>query len=55
MAEHNVVFTTLDADCPWSLETYLAVDGYQAWKKIVSPGAACEAGALSIASCRLKL
>ena len=25
MAEHNVVFTTLDADCPWSLETYLAV------------------------------
>ena len=35
MAEHNVVFTTLDADCPWSLETYLAVDGYQAWKKIL--------------------
>ena len=35
MAEHNVVFTTLDADCPWSLETYLAADGYQAWKKIL--------------------
>ena len=36
MAEHNVVFTTLDADTPWSMETYLARDGYQAWKKILA-------------------
>ena len=36
MAEHNVVFTTLDAETPWSLETYLAIDGYAAWKKILA-------------------
>jgi NADH-quinone oxidoreductase subunit F len=36
MAEHNVVFATLDAEQPWSLETYLAIDGYQAWKKILA-------------------
>jgi len=36
MAAHNVVFTTLDAEQPWSMETYLATDGYQAWKKILS-------------------
>jgi len=36
MAEHNVVFTTLDAETPWSLETYLAIDGYKAWKKILA-------------------
>ena len=36
MAEHNVVFTTLDAEQPWSMETYLAIDGYQAWKKILA-------------------
>ena len=36
MAEHNVVFTTLDAETPWSLDTYLGVDGYQAWKKILA-------------------
>src|SRR5210317_2629307 len=36
MAEHNVVFTTLDAEQPWSLETYLAIDGYKAWKKILA-------------------
>ena len=36
MAEHNVVFTTLDAEVPWSLETYLAIDGYAAWKKILA-------------------
>ena len=36
MAEHNVVFTTLDAETPWSLDTYLDVDGYQAWKKILA-------------------
>ena len=36
MADHNVVFTTLDAEVPWSLETYLAIDGYKAWKKILA-------------------
>jgi len=36
MADHNVVFTTLDAEKPWSMETYLAIDGYKAWKKILA-------------------
>jgi len=36
MADHNVVFTTLDAEVPWSLDTYLAIDGYKAWKKILA-------------------
>ena len=42
MAEHNVVFTTLDKDQPWTLENYLAVDGYQAWKKILAEKTAQE-------------
>ena len=36
MAAYNVVFTTLDAEQPWSMETYLAIDGYKAWKKILA-------------------
>ena len=36
MADHNVVFTTLDAEEPWSMDTYLAIDGYKAWKKILA-------------------
>jgi NADH-quinone oxidoreductase subunit F len=36
MADHNVVFTTLDADQPWSMDTYLAIDGYKAWKRILA-------------------
>jgi len=36
MAEHNVVFTTLDFETPWSLENYLRVDGYKAWRKILA-------------------
>jgi len=36
MADHNVVFTTLDAEQPWSLDTYLAIDGYKAWKRILA-------------------
>ncbi len=35
MAEHNVVFTTLDFDEPWTLDNYRKVDGYQAWEKIL--------------------
>ena len=36
MAAHNVVFTTLDAEQPWSMDTYLEIDGYKAWKKILA-------------------
>jgi len=36
MAAHNVVFTTLDADQPWSMDTYQGIDGYKAWKKILA-------------------
>ena len=36
MADHNVVFTTLGAEEPWSMEAYLAIDGYKAWKKILA-------------------
>ncbi len=36
MAAHNVVFTTLDADQPWSMDTYLGTDGYKAWKRILT-------------------
>lgn len=35
MAKHNVVFTTLDADQPWSMKTYESIDGYAAWRKIL--------------------
>jgi NADH-quinone oxidoreductase subunit F len=33
---HKVVFTTLDAEKPWSMDTYLGIDGYKAWKKILA-------------------
>lgn len=33
---HKVVFATLGADIPWSMDTYLEIDGYQAWKKILN-------------------
>ncbi len=36
MTDHKVVFTTLDKDQPWTLENYLAIDGYQAWRKILT-------------------
>ena len=36
MTEHQVVFATLDKDQPWTLENYLAVDGYKAWRKILA-------------------
>jgi NADH-quinone oxidoreductase subunit F len=35
MSQHNVVFTTLQAPQPWSMETYQTVDGYKAWRKIL--------------------
>ena len=34
-AEHEIVFATLDRDEPWTLDNYLALDGYKAWKKIL--------------------
>ena len=36
MADHNVVFTTLDFDQPWALENYYKTGGYEAWKKILA-------------------
>ncbi|WJW76475.1 NADH-quinone oxidoreductase subunit NuoF [Thiohalobacter sp. IOR34] len=32
---NQVCFTTLQYEQPWTLETYLKVGGYQAWKKIL--------------------
>jgi len=34
--EHNVVFTTLHYDQPWSYDSYLKAAGYQAWRKILT-------------------
>src|SRR5687768_18379851 len=34
--EHNVVFTTLHFDKPWSYENYLKTGGYAAWRKILA-------------------
>jgi NADH-quinone oxidoreductase subunit F len=31
----RVALTTLEFDQPWTLENYLAVDGYRAWRKIL--------------------
>ncbi len=35
MADQLVVFATLGREQPWTLDNYLAVDGYQAWRKIL--------------------
>ncbi len=32
----NVCFDTLEFDQPWTLENYLKIGGYQAWRKIIS-------------------
>ncbi|MGB0135074.1 NADH-quinone oxidoreductase subunit NuoF [Dokdonella sp.] len=34
--DHQVVYTTLHFNQPWTLDNYLKVDGYQAWKKILA-------------------
>jgi NADH-quinone oxidoreductase subunit F len=34
--EHNVVYTTLHFDKPWSYENYLKTGGYQALRKILA-------------------
>jgi len=36
MLAHKIVFATLDAEHPASMDTYLSLDGYQAWKKILA-------------------
>ncbi len=33
---HNVVYTTLHFDQPWSYDNYLKTGGYQAWRKILT-------------------
>ncbi|HVF34832.1 MAG TPA: NADH-quinone oxidoreductase subunit NuoF [Candidatus Saccharimonadia bacterium] len=33
---HNVVFTTLHYDQPWSYDSYMKAAGYQAWRKILA-------------------
>ncbi len=33
---HNVVYTTLHFDKPWSYENYLKAGGYQAWRRILT-------------------
>src|SRR5690606_33136101 len=34
--EYQVVYTTSHFEQPWTLENYLKVDGYVAWKKILA-------------------
>ncbi|MEO5623145.1 MAG: NADH-quinone oxidoreductase subunit NuoF [Dokdonella sp.] len=34
--EHQVVYSTLHFEQPWTLENYLKVDGWKAWKKILA-------------------
>ena len=34
--EHNVVYTTLHFDQPWSYGNYLKVGGYQALRKVLT-------------------
>src|SRR5690349_19283650 len=34
--EHQVVYTTLNFDTPWSMDSYEKVDGYKAWRKILA-------------------
>src|SRR5688572_16444757 len=34
--EHNVVYTTLHFDKPWSYENYVKTGGYAAWRKILA-------------------
>jgi NADH-quinone oxidoreductase subunit F len=33
---HQVVYTTLHHDKPWALDSYLAQEGYVAWKKVLA-------------------
>ena len=35
-AEHQVVYTTLHFDEPWTLDNYRKMGGWQAWEKILA-------------------
>ena len=39
---NEVCFATLQFDQPWTLENYLKVGGYKAWKKILAEKTAPE-------------
>ena len=34
--DHQVVYTTLHFDTPWSMDSYLKTGGYEAWRKILA-------------------
>ena len=34
--EHQVVYTTLHFDTPWSIDSYRQTGGWQAWEKILA-------------------
>jgi len=36
MSDHTVVFATRDFEQPWSMENYLSIDGYTAWRRILA-------------------
>ncbi len=36
MSDHQVVFATMGFEQPWSMESYLAIDGYSAWRRILA-------------------
>ena len=36
MSDHAVVFATRDFEQPWSMENYLSIDGYTAWRRILA-------------------
>ena len=51
----QVCFDTLQFDEPWTLENYLKVGGYQAWKKILAgkdPAGRCHRGSQGIRPAR---
>ncbi len=36
MSEHRLVLATLDFDQPWTMDNYVSIDGYKAWRKILT-------------------
>ena len=42
--DHQVVYTTLHFEQPWTLENYLKVDGYAAWNLILLRRDVAESG-----------
>ena len=35
MSDHSVVFATMEFEQPWSMDSYVSIGGYSAWRKIV--------------------